>query len=150
MARTAQMGTMPLEQQSHSLVANLEAPSRVQDRRGRAIKGNRAACSSHPWSSCRTSDASPHRGGSASCMRTSSCNPPWRQRSPTPWTFNPSLPVRPILDGSIDPDFGGRRWTGSPTPPTRKTTAHCNGPNKVGGNAYGRRLVTDALRYWNR
>ena len=54
------------------------------------------------------------------------CNPPWQQKSPTPWTSSPSLPARPISDGSIDPDGGGRRWIGTPTPPTRKTTARCN------------------------
>ena len=90
--------------------------SRITD--GPGHKGNGAACSSHPWSSCKTSNTSPRRGSSASCMRTSSCNPQWRQRSPTPWTSSPSSLARPISDGSIDPDGGtSADRTSNPTDP---------------------------------
>ena len=67
-----------------------------------AIRANGAACSSPLWSSCRTSDALPRQQGSASCTRTSSCNPPCPTKSP-------ALAVQPVLVCASD--FG---WVNRP------------------------------------
>ena len=71
----------------------------------------------------------PRQECSASSTRTSSCNPRWPTKSPTPWPSSPSLFVHPTPHGSIGQDCGGRQWIGVPIPTTHTTTDHYNGPN---------------------